>query len=1154
MDRDEALRLRADIKSGRRHLRQLSGDEFQMMMYWLLVESIVSPTHRVTLSNQYRGEVDFVALEHLTPLPSGVSLGRSERTHFFECKRYGRPFELADVSKLFCAAIRHHPETVALVSTGPLQQQAQDYANLFFGRGGRFPSIEFQNLRAEVLLGMPLPPDSTRKGARDTLSSSHQLDWRLVEHGAFYDRVIASGDTAPTQLTLSVDRDYTLEVSGTSELVVTKRAALQIDLFLPGTNALPFSRDSQPRFSGHQFRATFNVDAASLASAASKTLALHFGESPSRQKVVTFTLPKIDVIAGTETPLQDLRGEVSHSVSRDLASGDVVLTFVNGKAGVGKSYLCSKVAKILKAEFGYAVENFRADSVVDGSVFVRMLVRLLTPPLQRDNLERDGELGSKLMAEAVRCLLGTQRSAESEPLVEALARGGSVDTRLDMIVPLLAALLLRSGNVVLILQDCHDLPSTLISALDALIVALDERGWAGTRFILEYRTAPGSDNPTWAAFVRRVQSTLHSRSRTESISNLSRDDVEAGLRPLFEAVTPDMIAAIWSHTGGNPLLLTNLLRGFLEAGVVERSASGKLRVRYPARVLEVHTPVADKPRIVLENRMAQLDSRMRANGGELPSFIPFLAILALTEGLLPLQTVFAYFGVTIGDGSKLVRWLVREEVLLLSTGDTPCFAHDWYRDTAMELGKEDENTLRVAERILDETVPDGYVAILRMAALARYVGDLRLAREYLNIGHEAAKNDNQFGWSRRFQIHLLDVLKSLPSPSDRDRLAQLGLLNDLGWSEHNTGSNWASREYFREGRRVADALPTRGGEWTTQLRRSTLAHLDHRIMTVDLELLDFEGSVESAEHALGRVRDPSVLGRIINRLILCCSHLGFVDAGIYFSRAGVDLAELSQDPEVDAVLCTDIGSLTSLALGDVALSLFERGVGLASSARQRLQNEYALITHRLSATGQIEAESERVRFSARLGALGMTILQGAFDNYEGVVQLLDGNLGDACRLFAQAEIHARLYEQLGLEAAVWNNAMIAALLDDDVLSARINATRLSHFWLRLIRQRTLLEPRLPGLIRAFENARSRMETPTGSPRLTIEAAPAFTGSYLTSLVNLAALSAVEFSGGGNGFDPGSVLSAWVGETPNFQLSTCAAVVRRWRGVPLYLDP
>lgn len=1160
MDRHEAYKLRDELNRGQRRLGDLSAEDFKGLMYWLLVERFILPAHQFNFSDQFLGEVE-IALVELLDQPDGeAGVGHEERTHFFECNEYGRSFDPAVLGKLFCAAIRHQPETLVLVSTRPLYGQALEYANLFFGAEGHFPRVAFQNLRAEFLLDPALddedsPEPGTRRGSPSEQTPAQFAKWRLIEHEKFNDRIIASSDAAVLTVRLHGDRRYTLEIRGALRGLVNLGEVEVAISRHGGVRSAHFRSNKPPRVQGHDFLARFTVAPEALAPGGEVAWMLHVHASKSRELSSSLRLPAMDIADDVEAWLPDARSVTSDSVSEVLRDGNGAITFLRGEAGVGKSYLCEQVASDLKFRYGYQVENFRAESAE--GLFLRVLLRLLTPRFHEGS-ENSSAFEKQVIRAALRCLLHEFAPTEIESLSEAITERDSARAAPEKIVPLLASLLAQSGDILLIIQDCHELPSTLTAPLAALIVALDERGWAGTRMILEYRTGPGTENLAWTEFVERVNSTLHSRTQTLHLQTFNQDETGNFLRPLFEAINEALIAAFWSRTGGNPLLLVSLLRSLVKTGAVGRptgAENDRFRVLHPAQILEGRHRMDEGPQQILKNRVRLLDAARPPGFDALPSVIPVLAILALTEDLLPRDGVFQYFGLSPADGARLVRWLTREEILS-GSGDSSGvagFTHDLIRDTVVKLGKEDPLTLSIAERIADEVAPEGYLALLRRAQLARYIGDERLCREHLDRGQEAARYENRFHWARRFQQELLDLLRSLKSPTVRDRLAQLTLLNNLGWSEHNAGSNRVAREYFREARGLAEWLPMGTGDWTPQLRRATLAKLDHQTMMVDLILLDFEAFLASASRALERVNDPTLLNDITNRLILGCSVLGFVEEGMYFTRAGIELASTSKDPEVNAVLCTDISAFLSPGLPGEAVRLAEQGIYLAHSARQRAHNEYSSMAHRLWAHGQVDPPARREEFQGQLRELGMAILEGSLSTFEGVVELISGNTAEARVLFAQAEIHARLYDQTDLEPALWNNAMVAALLHGDMDSAAAFSDRLIRFWTRLAEQRRRVAPHWGSLISAFEAARSRISAPSGATTLSLPPAPPFAGEFLASLVNLVSLHQAGWRAGGAAPELGALLAEWVGSAYP-RLSGSPSMIVEWKGVPLYLDP
>src|ERR1700753_3328774 len=130
MHLNEAERLLNKLRSGRINAADLSGEQFQAIIFHKLIEQCGGQHEfEYELVDNYRGAVDFVVREK----PRRVSQFHTENpVHVFECKYSKRTMDLSTVAKWLVVGVRFQPTSLNIVSGTSLQPQVYEYARLLF--------------------------------------------------------------------------------------------------------------------------------------------------------------------------------------------------------------------------------------------------------------------------------------------------------------------------------------------------------------------------------------------------------------------------------------------------------------------------------------------------------------------------------------------------------------------------------------------------------------------------------------------------------------------------------------------------------------------------------------------------------------------------------------------------------------------------------------------------------------------------------------------------------------------------------------------------------------------------------------------------------------------------------------------------------------
>ncbi|MDQ3802863.1 MAG: ATP-binding protein [Acidobacteriota bacterium] len=1099
----EAERLLNELRSGRISAADLSGEQFQAIIFHKLIEQCgEGHEFEYELVDNYRGAVDFVVREK----PGRVSQFHTEDpVHVFECKYYKRTLELSTVAKLLVVGVRFQPTSLNIVSGTSLQPQVYEYARLLFNGLGNdaamFRRTFFRHYRAGDLLEMEIDCDDAIEDLVTALGKSGKeriadLSWELAELRPFSEKIVAASNKRNSAVTLDGRWSYRLRMSW---FTAGRPDRLKCWLEgLPGEISYPPAKTEVTALDKgrHYIRFTQMIDPRRLERRVDGHLELHVTYASRSHHV--FTIPVSAIPPPKDTGLhQDLRQKEVDKFASLLQQREAPrLLLLGGEAGVGKTHLCESIAERLQLTGEFDVNRFSADPGSETTLLHTMLTTVCTPAAARTGSTDEWQ---ELAASLLNAL---------SPVPEA---GGPHQPRaepMEVLIPVLAELLVRAGPRLLVLRDAHLLTESAAGEFGTLVGRLDDLGWGDVYCIVEHRTSERENNPHWTDLESRLRARVNGCLQRH-LEPLSVGEVNDFLESLFVHVTPELKAAMWNMCGGVPLYLFSVLDLLHSEGAIKYLGGRRRVIESPSAFTELARTGRRADGVLEEQLKAISWEGTTLPGGFERAPLVLVGLLAIAHEPARVRKLCELASIDSEAYLSVRRTLMRHRIIRPSDEEWAFnFRHDLLRRAAVEVGRNNDPAQRLVERIIAK-ITNGHPTATDLelcADLASWMGFHEDAARALNAAYERVSKSENFTLIRRMLGKLSKALEPAALSSPKSYAEYLDCRSALAWATWNTGSLLEARaEYSRI---VDDAMSGAGTVINPTVAEAYAADAQRRVLGLNLGLSDIPAFIESAERALELNGHPIVFNSIMNRLILYCAGFSHVDFGLELSKLTL---EVFGDPEMEssgAVICSDIGALFRAAASHEALALYRRGVELAAGARQRIHNELDVLITEVMLGVRQHGHEELAAWRQRLIDNGLRSMLSRFDTFRAAVALLEGQVGLAQKLYRHVETSAAVYRYGAKRLDVWNDRMIAALMAGDLKEAyRLQAMIIAGLQ-GLVEQRSLGFGRIQALRPAIERQKRRfshlapleLELPAGRP--------AYSGVFVHIWLNLENLAGV----------------------------------------------
>jgi hypothetical protein len=1100
---NETERLLNDLRSGSITAADLSGEQFQSIIFHKLIEKCGSNREfEYELVDNYQGAVDFVVQEKAL---QGSQFHEEVPVHVFECKHYRRTLELSTVAKLLVVGVTYQPASLNIVSGTSLQPQVYEYARrLFSGLGNdaaMFRRTLFRHLRTSDLLELEIDCDDVddivAALGKAKKERAADISWEIAELRPFSEKIIAASSKRNGTIILDGRWCYRLRVSlFTSDHPERLRHWVE---GLPSEIKQHTPKTEVTALGGgrHHVRFVQVVDTRSLETAAEGYLALHVAYGSLSHHV--FTVPTTTVPPpGTDTSFPDLRQKEAHEFARLLQRREAPrLLLLGGAAGVGKTHLCESIAIRLQLTGEFDINRFSANPHSETSLLHTMLTAVCTPAAARSGSTDEWQ---ELAASLLKAL---------SPVPESRSSSLASPEPAEVLIPVLAELLVKAGPRLLVLRDAHLLTEATAREFGALVGRLDDLGWGDVYCVLEYRTPEGRDNPHWMTLEGELRARING-SLQRHLDPLSAAELNDFLDAIFAHITPELKNAIWNMCGGVPLYLFSLLDLLNSKGAIKYRSGKRWIIESPSALLTGAVLTLRRADGVLEERLKAISWE----GTILPEKfkkapLVLLGLLAIAHEPARVERLCQLADIKPEAYRSVRRTLMRHNIIRSNEdGWSFDFQHDLLRRVAIEVGRNSDSAQEVVERILANCEGDQSAALdLEFCAdLATWMGFHEDAVRALNAAFERLRKSENFILIRRILGKLCESLEHGAFNSAKNYVAYLASRSALAWATWNTGSLIEAREEYA--RVAADAISRADSVIDAPTAEAYAADAQRRVLGIDLELDDVPRFIDSAHRALALNGHSIVFNSIMNRLILHCASFGHVDFGLELSHL---LLQTFGDPEAEsagAVICSDIGSLFRAAAPQSALELYRRGVQLATDQRQQIYNDLdVLITEAMLGIRQPQPD-ELSAWRGKLVDNGLRSMLSRFDLFCASAALREGRIEQARTLYRHVETFIAVYRYEDQRLNMWNDRMIAALTEDDLNEAHRLQAKIITKVARLLEHRRLAFKRLQALRSAIETQRKRFSH-LAPLKLSIPSTrPTYSGIFVHVLLNLESLAQV----------------------------------------------
>ena len=244
------------------------------------------------------------------------------------------------------------------------------------------------------------------------------------------------------------------------------------------------------------------------------------------------------------------------------------MIFVHGKGGVGKSFVCEKIAENQKKGFNYRCHQITITEDSNLAIFIKFIWPVISV-YQDGSLEPDKNdlLGQEALKTIIAKATAELNIINPEKFIENLSVFNLNEVDESILLMVCAKLIASSPfNNLFLLKDVHKLNRETKKYLNLFLRNLSDYGWGGSRFIFEFRDEHELDNE-WSLFQKEAFSDLKDLCFDIELTTLTRKEVFEMFHAILayddvENITDQFI----KKTNGNTLFLVQLMEHFSDAG------------------------------------------------------------------------------------------------------------------------------------------------------------------------------------------------------------------------------------------------------------------------------------------------------------------------------------------------------------------------------------------------------------------------------------------------------------------------------------------------------------------------------------------------------------------------------------------------------------
>ena len=1022
------------LRSGERCLEEVTDNEFENVVAALVAEKFKDKVLDLRVLTDRRYVVD-VVLQYTNSDP----LSMETPQHFIEAKNSSGNLPLDRVAKAYCAALRYAPLSLTLASHDGIAPQAIEYAKALFSTSPKKSKVHLLRVRNSINNSTALSAITGEISEDESRSPLINIEhWEIWKNTTFTSEKIACTKSSIKELNLSPNASYILRIyfsvdddKRSTEISVTAKPesfkiSEHIEFGDQNRIELMIENPANGRFTNYV------------------EITAHRGTRSDTQFV---SLPRFQ-FNNPNRILPILRGDMIDSWSNRLldAQGPKIL-FVRGEAGVGKTYFCEQISNRLSKQKGYEGFHFAIESSIEDRLFYRIFTALVFPrSIRPTSISQPHQELTLAILESLQVKLDT--GAISDDVLESLLNNGDPNIFLEPVARFIAN---RGQPVILVLTNCQRLSPIMVRTLLVFFTAMETHGWNNIRVLCEFRDTADDYNSDLVAIVQRLVGDRLGNAEECKINVASNQELEEGLSITFPNNDARWMSNLLiAKTGGNPLFLEHLLQYFLTQEVIkpqsilglhERTFRLTEGVRFNRSIDVAPASVS----ALLEQRLSYFDTHLEKLLG--PGVVTRILGLSALQGLEIPEGVGELLELSSHCVSPVISELLRANILTQAFGSgRPAFAHEMIRIAARESFKKFSYAVPDCERLIRSLQSENNVMnLLIQGDVQVFIGRDFDAKYAFSQAFELCSQEPENFLLKRRSLKGLDNILRRQSTSDENIvLEHLDILLNLGWTEHNAGSSKEAQEIYKDALDTLIKSDISEQSMTQLVVSQQRSEISRKLFGVSIYRMDIRNGPEYVIAALRNVVDFSNWGRILNRLILFCHITDQPEYGLQASQLALKYAQLSDDPEVFAVLCTDIGDLYQLSNPSYCFELHKFGVTVSQGARQKIHNDLCAMTSEIY-TNNIGCKKSLQELESRAKEYGVYQVLGRLSLIKGIHSIKEGDLEAARQHFLKSHHQAVFRGHWLVEVMADNNLMLLAALRDDYHEMRTRASSLLGF-------------------------------------------------------------------------------------------------------------
>jgi tetratricopeptide (TPR) repeat protein len=1028
------------LRSGRTSIWDLHPLEFEKLLFHGAINFIFKTNiEGATYQKSKYGGIDYII--DIPPDSFGMSETNPGGTYFIECKYYRGNFVLNNSAKAFCAAIKYQPKILLILSPIDLSPQLKVYAEYFFGENGIYRT-RFIQCRLEELLKIRGLENRLSKSSvsqdkilREDLGTEISIKyWKLVEEKIFSHCEVINSENSKSQIEIDSRIDYSLKIwiKGFHNTKAQKvKLMAKSDSIIDELELQQYKKlNSGGEYLQFKLKPVLNIADIDV-----HYLLMTFKNS---SKKVSIKLPQIKVRKTKKIILQDFREKESRDfIDELLKPNSPNLIFLHGEGGIGKTYLCERIAKALSKIDSYRAHLISTSEDTNEGIFYKLIWPVISP--ERENIpdqlnDNDKEILSAVIEREIEKVDGFNNEDVFQ-LIENITNLKLSNVNIEALTYLCSRLLLRSPNPqMVIISNCHELSPGVIKGFKHLIMSLDDKDWGKIKFVFEYRDTKEDFNEEWESFVSNMKTYIRGKIKSKKLSPLTRSQISAVLNKTFTGNDGKRLTTmIMAKASGNPLFIFQLLYLFVEKNYIVpvsnihlKASLNVLDFRGIEKELDV---IPEKIDEFLKRRVEFYIDKYIEEDKFRSNIIAYLSIASLIGDIVDEERIKNTFHWNNEKIYNLRSFLIEEGFIQPDlASDSIKFIHQIMRLSILDVIKSkidfSKNLIYMLSRlnitILEDAIIGGKAHFM--------LKDYKRSFEWYNSAYEMSFNYSAYLQQRICLLGCKKNLDQYPLLDETLSRKRIGILFRLGKVELQVGSQIDSLKIFDHLLDEINLLKETSILHLNELHSNTIKVYKNK-MTIHHRFLDPKAGLKVFLEAISEAKTNQDIQNLIGRFVILCFESNFPRIALNVIQIHRCIPFVESNYEEFASHLSNLGHVYVQAKPLFTCKAWNKSVELAQSEREKTHATLNSFVGELYANKKFSSIEKIDDLESRIKHQGVENQMILLSLYKGVLYLDKDKPGEAKFHFG---IGLRKSQQNSIKFLEWechNNIAIIYLME-----------------------------------------------------------------------------------------------------------------------------